>query len=48
MQSLSLTLELSQVSDGSQRFTRLLAQCIGKAREAIKSCVNLEVDQTYL
>jgi hypothetical protein len=29
----------SQVKDESQRFVRLLAQCIGKAREAIRSCV---------
>ena len=37
----------SQVSDDSQRLTRLLAQCVGKAREAIKSCVNLPTGQRY-
>ena len=35
----------SQVADESQRLTRLLSQCIGKAREAIRSCVNLPVGQ---
>jgi len=29
------------------RLTRLLAQCVGKARDAIKSCVNLPVGQRY-
>ena len=33
----------SQVTDDSQRLTRLLAQCVGKAKDAIKSCVNLPV-----
>ena len=37
----------SQVTDDSQRLTRLLAQCVGKAKEAIKSCVNLPVGQRY-
>ena len=37
----------SQVSDESQRLTRLLAQCTGKAKEAIRSCVNLPVGQRY-
>ena len=37
----------SQVADESQRLTRLLAQCIGKAREAIRSCVNLPVGHRY-
>lgn len=37
----------SQVSDDSQRLTHLLAQCVGKARDAIKSCVNLPVRQRY-
>ncbi|CAB4042058.1 Hypothetical predicted protein, partial [Paramuricea clavata] len=37
----------SQVSDDSQRFTRLLAQCVGKAKDAIRSCVNLDVGQRY-
>ena len=37
----------SQVSDDSQRLTRLLAQCAGKARDAIKSCVNLPIGQRY-
>jgi hypothetical protein len=37
----------SQVKDESQRFVRLLAQCIGKAREAIRSCVNLDASQRY-
>ncbi|KAL9956037.1 hypothetical protein ACROYT_G037456 [Oculina patagonica] len=37
----------SQVSDDSQRLTRLLAQCVGKVRDAIKSCVNLPIGQRY-
>ena len=37
----------AQVSDESQRFTRLLAQCVGKAKEAIRSCVNLKADERY-
>ena len=37
----------SQVSDDSQRLTRLLAQCVGRAKDAIKSCVNLPVGQRY-
>ena len=37
----------SQVSDVSQRFTRLLTQCVGKARETMQSCVNLDVTQRY-
>lgn len=37
----------SQVSDESQRLTRLLAQCTGKAKEAIRSCVNLPVGYRY-
>lgn len=37
----------SQVKDDSQRLTRLLAQCVGKAKEAIRSCVNLPVGQRY-
>ena len=37
----------SQVADESQRLTHLLAQCIGKAREAIRSCVNLLVGHRY-
>ena len=37
----------SQVSDESQRLTRLLTQCTGKAKEAIRSCVNLPVGQKY-
>ena len=37
----------NQVSDESQRLTRLLAQCSGKAKEAIRSCVNLTVDERY-
>ena len=36
-----------QVSDESQRFTRLLAQCVGKAKDAIRSCVNLDANQRY-
>ena len=36
-----------QVRDESQRFTRLLAQCTGKAGDAIRSCVNLDVNQRY-
>ena len=37
----------SQVTDDSQRLTCLLAQCVGKAKDAIKSCVNLPVGQRY-
>ena len=37
----------NQVADESQRFTRLLAQCIRKAKEAIRSCVNLPVGYKY-
>ena len=37
----------SQLADESQRLTRLLAQYIGKAREAIRSCVNLPVGHRY-
>ena len=37
----------SQVTDESQRLTRLLAQCIGKAKEAIRSCANLAVSEKY-
>ena len=33
----------SRVSDESQRLTHLLAQCTGRAKEAIGSCVNLSV-----
>jgi len=35
------------VTDESQRLTRLLAQCIGKAKEAIRSCANLAVSEKY-
>ncbi len=37
----------SQVHDDSQRLTRLLAQCSGKAKEAIRSCVSLPVGTRY-
>ena len=37
----------NQVSDDSQRLTRLLAQCVGRVKDAIKSCVNLLVGQRY-
>ena len=37
----------SQVSDDSQRLARLPAQCVGMAKDAIKSCVNLPVGQRY-
>ena len=37
----------SQVSDDSHRLTRLLAQCVGRAKDAIKSYVNLPVGQRY-
>ena len=37
----------SQVRDDSQRLTRLLAQCSGKAKESIRSCVNLPVGTRY-
>ena len=37
----------SQVADESQRRTRLLSQCVGRAKEAIKSCVNLPVCYRY-
>ena len=35
----------SQVADESQRLTDLLAQCTGKAKEAIRSCDNLAVSE---
>ena len=37
----------SQVADESQRLTRLLAQCVGKGKDAIRSCVNLPVGCRY-
>jgi hypothetical protein len=37
----------SQVRDDSQRLTRLLAQCSGKAKESIRSCVNVPVGTRY-
>ena len=37
----------SQVSDESQRMMRLLAQCSGKAKEAIRSCFNLTLGEIY-
>ena len=37
----------SQVTDDSQRLTYLLAQCVGKAKDATKSCVYLPVGQRY-
>ena len=37
----------SQIYDDSQRLTRLLAQCSGKAKEAIRSCVSLPVGTRY-
>lgn len=37
----------SQVTEDSLRLTRLLAQCTGKAREAIRSCVNLPLGTRY-
>ena len=37
----------NQFSDDSQRLTRLLAQFVGRAKDAIKSCVNLPVGQRY-
>ena len=36
-----------RVSDDSQRLTRLIAQCTGKAKEAIRSCVNLPEGARY-
>lgn len=36
-----------KVTDNSLRLTRLLAQFVGKAKDAIKSCVNLPADQRY-
>ena len=36
-----------QVLDESLRLTRLLAQCTGKARDVIRSCVNLPVGSRY-
>ena len=36
----------SQVTDDSQRLTRL-THCVGKAKDAIKSCVNIPVGQRY-
>jgi len=38
----------SQVYDESQRLTHLLAQSTGKAREAIRSCVNLPVGYRHI
>ena len=35
------------VSEELQQFTRLLAQCVGKAKEGIQSCVNLKADERY-
>lgn len=37
----------SQVSDDSQKMMCLLAQCSGKAKEAIRSCFNLTVGEIY-
>ena len=37
----------SQIYDDSQRLTRLLAQCSGKAKEAIRSCLSLPVGTRY-
>ena len=37
----------SQVTDKSQRLTLLLAQCTGKAKEAVRSSVNLAVSDKY-
>ena len=37
----------SQIYDDSQRLTRLLAHCSGKAKEAIRSCVSLPVGTRY-
>ena len=35
------------MTDDSQRLTRMLTHCVGKAKDAIKSCVNLPVGQRY-
>lgn len=37
----------NQVSNDSQRLTRLLAQCVLRVKDVIKSCVNLSVGQRY-
>ena len=37
----------SQATDDSQWLTHLLAQCVGKAKDAIRSCLNLPVGQRY-
>ena len=37
----------NQVSDESQKLLRLLAQCNGKTKEAIRSCDNLPVGKRY-
>lgn len=37
----------SHIKSDSQRLTRLISQCMGKAREAIKSSVNLPLGQRY-
>ena len=36
-----------QVATESQRTTRLLAQCVRKAKDAIRSCVNLPLGCRY-
>ena len=35
------------MTDDSQRLTRVLTNCVGKAKDAIKSCVNLPMGQRY-
>ena len=35
------------MTDDSQRFTRVLTNCVGKAKDANKSCVNLPMGQRY-
>lgn len=37
----------SNVADPTQRLTRLLAQCDGKAKEAVRSCVTLPPNEGY-
>ena len=35
------------MTDDSQKLTRMLTNCVGKAKDVIKSCVNLLMGQRY-
>ena len=35
------------MTDDSQRLTRMQTNCVGKAKDVIKSCVNLLMGQRY-